>query len=257
MNIDQWIKLLGVIVPLIQTLIWPALILFALLYLGKTVKNYVENLGRDKNVSEIIARLGSTGVEFSIKRQVQVATNLALAVKQGSKEISDEEVDSSKHAIQGLPGEKTEEIIQVASNAAAPQVVQQIAGARVLWVDDNPSNNTYIRAALEALGIQFVISTSTEDAMKEIHTNRKGFNVVISDLGRKTSEAYDRYAGFRLLEEIRKANINIPVIIYTGASRPEYQAKTKNLGGFGMTNKAQELFRLVIEAIQSERSSSS
>ena len=37
MNTDQVIKILGLIVSLIQALIWPLLILFILLYLGKNL----------------------------------------------------------------------------------------------------------------------------------------------------------------------------------------------------------------------------
>lgn len=49
-------------------------------------------------------------------------------------------------------------------------------------MDDNPANNNYERQALEALGIRFTISTSTEDALEKIKV--QNFDAVISDMGR-------------------------------------------------------------------------
>jgi len=79
MNIDQWIKMLEVMVQMLQVLIWPLLALFALLYLGKTLKNYLIDLGRDKNVSEVSAEAGTTGLKLTVKRQVEAATMLMHA----------------------------------------------------------------------------------------------------------------------------------------------------------------------------------
>src|SRR5438045_79294 len=59
MDIDHWIKMLEVIVQMLQVLIWPVLALVALLYLGKTLKTYLNDLGRDKNVSEVSAEAGT------------------------------------------------------------------------------------------------------------------------------------------------------------------------------------------------------
>jgi CheY-like chemotaxis protein len=41
-----------------------------------------------------------------------------------------------------------------------------LAGKSILWVDDRPANNIYERQAMEALGIRFTISTSTEEALQ-------------------------------------------------------------------------------------------
>ena len=57
-------------------------------------------------------------------------------------------------------------------------------------------------------------------------------------------------AGYTLLEELRKRNIHSPLIIYAGSNTQENKDETKRRGGFGTTNNPQELFQLVINAIQ-------
>ncbi len=95
MDIDHWIKILEVVVSLIQAIIWPLIALFVLVYLGKTVKAYVDSLGKDKNVSEIGVKASTTGFEFNVKREVEVATNLALAMKKdASTQIPSDELFS-------------------------------------------------------------------------------------------------------------------------------------------------------------------
>ena len=61
---------------------------------------------------------------------------------------------------------KTKESAERINQLVTPKASKQIAGASILWVDDRPGNNTYEQQALETLGIQFTISTSTEDALK-------------------------------------------------------------------------------------------
>lgn len=235
MDIDHSIKLLETLISLLQVLIWPFIVMFAILYLGKTLKNYINDLRKDKNVSELNAEVGTTGLKLNVKRQVEVVTNLTLAESKSAE---------SQESKQVLTEVKTQEVLHVASKAAASQTVQQVAGARVLWVDDRPSNNTYERRALEALGIQFTLSTTTADALEKLYSDK--YDVIISDMGRPP----DMQAGYTLLGELRKRNVLIPFIIYAGSNRLEHKAEIIKRGGFGTTNNPQELFQLVINAIQ-------
>ena len=130
------------------------------------------------------------------------------------------------------------------SELITPKASQQLAGATVLWVDDRPENNTNERQALEKLGIQFTISTSTDDALEKLqHGN---YTVIISDMGRPP----DKQAGYTLLEEIRNRGVTTPFIIYAGSRSPEHNAETRRRGGLGTTNMAIELFEMVVDAIK-------
>ncbi|MBO0779053.1 MAG: response regulator [Ktedonobacteraceae bacterium] len=145
---------------------------------------------------------------------------------------------------QALPVDKAQEIVNLVMNAATPQAVQKVAGAKVLWVDDNPSSNIYPRKALEALGIHFTLSTSTNDALERIRLDP--YDVIISDMNRPP----DKQAGFTLLEALRKQQMKIPFILFAGADRSDLKAETKRRGGYGIAVSYQELFQFVIEAIQ-------
>lgn len=109
----------------------------------------------------------------------------------------------------------------------------------VLWVDDRPSNNIYERRTLEGLGIQFTISTSTDDALGKLMRHR--YDAIISDMGRPP----DNQAGYTLLAEIRRLRIEIPFIIYASSDRPEHKAEAQERGAFGSTGTPFILFDLV------------
>jgi CheY-like chemotaxis protein len=114
----------------------------------------------------------------------------------------------------------------------------------VLWVDDRPQNNVYERKAMEALGIRFTISTSTQDALEKLRSRK--FDVIISDMGRPP----DPRAGYTLLDEIRRLGMTTPYIIYAGSNALKHKEEARNHGAVGSTNNPQELLRLVTEAIQ-------
>ncbi len=249
MDIDHWIKMLEILVSMIQALIWPLLVLLVLLYLGTTFKKYLENLGKDRNVSEVSAEAGPTGVKFNVKRTVEVATNLAMATTKSrlTESSSDEKAPSEI---------KTQEVLTIASQAASSETVLMLAGAKVLWVDDNPNYNFYERSALEALGIRFAISTSTEDALEKVRND--AYDAIISDMGRQPSDRtapYDQYAGYTLLNELQEQGIRTPFIIYSSSDQPKHEAIAKSRGAFGSTGNPRKLFQLVIDAIQQSRSS--
>jgi CheY-like chemotaxis protein len=237
MDIDHWIKILEVIVSLLQVLVWPAIALFALLLLGTTLRNYLNDLRKDRNVSEMSTEVGTSGVKFTIKRQVEAASLLIRANELGKSEASPDNK-------QTLPVDKTQKIIDLVTKVATPQAIQKVAGAKVLWVDDKPSNNMYPRKALEAFGIQFTLSTSTQDALEKVDADT--YAVIISDFKRLPDEK----AGFTLLEALRKQHITTPFLLFAGADRSYMKAETIRRGGDGVALSYQELFQLVIDAIQ-------
>jgi CheY-like chemotaxis protein len=159
----------------------------------------------------------------------------AATAKSATNRAGDELVPDEERA-RGIAG--------VVDQSVRPRLLRKLSQASVLWVDDNPSNNRYERAALEALGIQFTISTTTEDALERIRA--KAYDVIISDMGRPP----DNRAGYTLLDEKRELGDRAPFIIYAGSNRPEHKAEARRRGALGSTNDPQELFQLVVGAIQ-------
>jgi CheY-like chemotaxis protein len=112
----------------------------------------------------------------------------------------------------------------------------------VLWVDDRPDNNFYEREALKRYGLEFILATSTDEALK-ILSNRK-FDVIISDMGRPP----DSRAGHTLLKAVRSKGDDTPYFIYAGSRAREHVAEAERRGAQGSTNRPDELFRMVVSA---------
>jgi CheY-like chemotaxis protein len=147
------------------------------------------------------------------------------------------------NAIKGEPG-SAEEVASVVTETITPEALRRAEGATVLWVDDIPDNNRFERKALEAVGLRFVLSTSTEDALKVI--DEQNFDLIISDMGRGP---LDRRAGYTLLDALRSRGDRTPFIIYMGSSTPKLRAEAGNKGAQGLTDHPNELFQLVLSTI--------
>ena len=233
MSADPLTKLIEVITALVQALGWPLLVLFLAIYFGAPLKRFLSDVG------EFSVKAGTSGLEATAKRQ-QIEAAALLGAASASK-------PSDVSAPKPPPDEdKARAIANVVSQAVRPKAIRRLAEASVLWVDDNPSNNLYERKALEVLGIRFTISTSTNDALEKLRAFK--YDVIISDMGRPP----DKQAGYTLLAEKQKLGDKTPYIIYAGSNAPEHKAEARQKGAAGSTNDPQELFQLVLGAIQSE-----
>lgn len=231
MTTEQLIKLIEVFVTFVQAVIWPLLVVFLVFYFRTPLRKFLNDL------SEFDFSAGPSGLKATAKKHFEAAALLGAASAKSndtsdSKQISDEG--------------QARKIADVVSRAVEPKAVRRLAEASVLWVDDNPSNNFYERKALEALGLHFTLSPSTDDALEKIRLNK--YDVIISDMGRPP----DTQAGYTLLAEKRKLGDTGPFIIYAGSNKPEHKMEARQKGAFGTTNDPQELFQLVLSAIQSD-----
>ncbi len=232
MTADQMIKTIEAMASLLQALSWPAIVLFLAVYFGSPLKSLLSNVG------ELKFKASPTGIEASVTRQ-----QLETAALLGAASAKTSGVDSTS----AIPTpEKARGIADVVSQTSKASVARRLSEATVLWVDDHPDNNIYERRALEALGLHFILSTSTNDALERLRTHK--YDVTISDMGR----GLDKQAGYTLLAEKQKFGEKIPFIIYAGSNSPEHKAEARQRGAFGATNDPQELFQLVLSALESE-----
>lgn len=230
MEFNQWTKLLELLVSFLQIIIWPLVVLIILFYLRTPLKRFLDDL------IEINLKAGPIETTAKRKQLIEAATSLGAATAHWQVSTQDN---------QNTPNtEKTREIAKAVDLLITPETSRQLEGASVLWVDDRPMNNTYERQALEAFGIQFTISKSTEDALERLQ--RKHYDLIISDMSRPP----DQQAGYTLLEQVKARNIATPFIIYAGSKRPEHIAEARRRGAFGTTNDPQELFEFVVNALK-------
>ena len=113
----------------------------------------------------------------------------------------------------------------------------------ILWVDDNPGNNTFIAQAFESVGIRVALSESTSHALATL--SERPFGAIISDMGRHEGPR----EGYALLDALRARGDETPIFFYAGSSRPDHKRETREHGGQGCTNDGQELFEMVTGVI--------
>lgn len=217
-----------ILADFVAALLWPGVVFFFLLYFRHELRAFLARL------TELSVKAGS--FEAVAKRQAEAAVLLGQA--EAAKTPAAEEGGAP-----ALPAEARARSIATAVSAATPpRMAERLANATVLWVDDHPENNELERRALEAMGIRFVLATSTDEATRQLRFGR--FDAVISDLGRRG----DDEAGLTLLDQVRP--LGIPVIIYAGTGAVRRRDEIVRRGAFGVTASPQELFRLVTDAIR-------
>jgi CheY-like chemotaxis protein len=91
-------------------------------------------------------------------------------------------------------------------NLAAPL----LKGMRVLWVDDHPENNFFLRRILIDLDVQVVVALSNQEAIDKIRRN--DFDIVISDFGRDPPL---NETGGDLAKQLISIGYHAPLLFYT------------------------------------------
>ena len=114
---------------------------------------------------------------------------------------------------------------------------------KILWVDDRPTNNTFERQAFEAMGLEFTLVLTTDEAFKKLSQNK--FAAIISDMGRVEGPR----EGYVLLDRLRREGDQTLLFFYAGSNAHEHKLETREHDGQGCTNNPQELFEMVIKAV--------
>ena len=225
MVVDNITRLIDAISRLLGTVIWPTLILFLVVRYKSAFASFFQT------VSEFSIKGG--GVEASGKRQIADAKEALIlaAVAQSGPDTS--------------PQDRASEVTAAAKavESITPRTLRRARIAKVLWVDDRPTNNVQERRALEALGIGVDLSTSTDDAIAILHKQK--FDVIISDMGRPP----DPRAGYTLLDKVRASGNATPLVFYASSRAPEHIAESRRRGAMGCTNRPDELLEYVLSAI--------
>jgi CheY-like chemotaxis protein len=223
-TVDDVVKVVDAFTKLLGVLVWPVLLVFVLVKFAPAFKEFFASL------SEFTFKGG--GIEATAKRkQEATAALVAAAVGRPRADATPETaaIEARKAA--------------AAVNEVDWHTLRKVSSAWALWVDDRPDNNINERQSLEALGIRFVLARSTDEALDRIAAQR--FDIVISDMGRPP----DPRAGYTLLDGLRASGNRVPFVIYAGSDAEEHKAEARRHGAVGSTNRASELFRLVLTAL--------
>jgi CheY-like chemotaxis protein len=213
----------------IGPVIWPAVVVVFLVLFRGPITALLQRLGH------VTVKADKTGVVVSVEafraRQVAAGASIARAMETKSKSAGYQELADMKV------------IVQTVQQAVPPNEAERFSESKVLWVDDHPENNLYELRAFEAIGLQFALAGSTEEALRILRDN--SIAAIISDMSRPP----DPRAGYKLLDTLRARGDKTPFVIYTGSRAQEYKNETTEHGGQGCTNRPDELFTLVTRAI--------
>lgn len=181
---------------------------------------------RNTIVNDVIPRVRSLSA-FSLKIELEVREGLEAAA-----------MGSAANA-RPLPGE----LIAVTSRArhAAPF----IAGARVLWLDDDPEANLHEMHVFETLGLLATPVTTEKAALARLQSPYPP-DIFISDIRRGDAAS----AGIQVFEEIRSRGLAVPTIFYIQNFKPELGTPAY---AFGIANRPDDLLHLVIDILERRR----
>ena len=185
------------------------------------------------------ASVGAMTVE---QLQKLIVAAVSLAAASGKAEGRPQTAESIGESAQSLAGHVLEGLRTTERGINEPDHSWK---RRILWVDDRPENNVYERSAFESLGLEFTLALSTKQALDTLSKNQ--FAAIISDMGRKEGPR----EGYVLLEAVRATNSNTPFFIYAGSNAPAHKREAIARGAQGTTNRVQELFDMVIQALPS------
>lgn len=106
---------------------------------------------------------------------------------------------------------------------------QPLAVSRILWVDDQPKNNSYLIAYLDSLGVKVINAVSSDEAMSKLLS--MGIDCVVTDMHHPDSAKGPEPAGIALVRNIRGKNSQIPIYIFTSRqSAQDYAQAARDAG---------------------------
>jgi hypothetical protein len=157
---------------------------------------------------------------------------LQRAVKEAAKRLPQAELGLSERKVEAL-------LSRAEANAGV------IVGGRVLWVDDNPEGNVWVREAMDALGISITTARATKEAQFFLEQGR--IDLVISDMTREAEETNGKKkAGVQLRDAMHRYGVTAPLIFYVLDLDLDQTTPERT---FAITNRPDELLDYVLDAL--------
>lgn len=221
---DSIIKL----IEALASLAWPAIAFYVIFSYRRQISSLIESAKNREFEIEV------AGQKLSMKE----------ANQQQQKFITDlqEQVIELRKKVEGfgVPPEVefTEPPTEIRSSAPHSNAV--------LWVDDNPKNNSYFIDLLQSRGYRVDLAVSTPDALSKL--SKSNYRLILSDMGRTERGQYIENAGVNLLEETRRKNVIVPYVFYCSSQKAsQFQEQVKELGGHAMTSSPTDLRAILDE----------
>jgi CheY-like chemotaxis protein len=147
---------------------------------------------------------------------VRSATGRKFTIKVAGNELTMDEASEQQRVILADLQARLADLEKQVGNASIPKLEAAESSAaalekQLLWVDDQPKNNSYLVATLEERGARVDVALTTEEGLAKL--KRRHYDAVISDMGRPEGER----AGIDLARQVKAARPTLPIYIYCGA----------------------------------------
>ena len=192
------------IIEAIGSLLWPLLVAVLLIRVLPHVPSLVAELRRAMRTRAFTVKVG--GAE--------------LTVEEATEQLRRQVTDLQTHMAVQLAerGELGGAAPATAEEAAAPAPGQ--GRPTILWVDDQPGDHTLELAKLRDDGVEVLLARSTAEAM-DVLSLRRGVQAIVTDLVRSEDGEFRSHAGLALLRQLKEAEQDQPVLVYTDGRRAE------------------------------------
>jgi CheY-like chemotaxis protein len=182
---------------------------------------------------------------------IESAKSRKFSLKIGGQELTMEEANAQQRTLiadlQTQVLEIQKKIGGIDQPKATPLTVKtRDKGQRtlILWVDDQPKNNSYFVQQLSDMGFSIDLALSTSEGLRRF--DREKYSIIISDMGRIEEGLYKATAGLELLKDIRVQSLDIPFIIFCSSRKTrEHSSEAKALGVTSITSSPTELMGII------------
>lgn len=181
---------------------------------------------------------------------IESAKSRKFTLKIGGQELTMEEANKQQRAM--ITDLQTQVLELKGGTKAAQTLTEPFQAERlaqriaILWVDDNPKNNSYYVQQLKDMELTYDLELSTSGGLKRFDNTK--YTLVISDMGRQEKNLFNHTAGLDLLKEIRANNPDIPFIIFTTSNTVnKYALKAKELGATLITSSWTEIIGILLK----------
>lgn len=112
-----------------------------------------------------------------------------------------------------------------------------MSGQQILYVEDNEDNVYMLKRRLERKGYQMCIAYTGEDGVQQ--ANAIVPDLILMDL------SLPGISGFEAIEQIRKTNMKVPIIVLSAHAMDSYMDEAIAIGANDFDTKPVDLKRLI------------
>jgi CheY-like chemotaxis protein len=209
------------IIEAIGSLLWPLLVAVVVFRIAPHVPGVAAELRRAMRTRAFTVRVG--GVELSLEE----------ATEQLRRQVTDLQTHVAAQIAERGPAAASEAVAGPAIDPGRPTV---------LWVDDDAQASALEIAKLYDDGVEVLQARSTAEAM-DVLSLRRGVRAIVTDMGRTEDGEFRSHAGLALLRQLREAELEQPVVVYTSAQRADLDRQDAlDAGATVVTASPTELF---------------